>query len=180
MGRNVVVILCLTLLRIVPDNYEIRLYAKHAFIGQIVPTRYADRCAHAARTRSLASFLTVLAEGPEFLSEQLLFQGESARRGAKAFKRTTTKISELLQVLSGLAAQLTLASGLVLLVVFLAQHHPPVVAGVRGSLTFVDSFPHLDYLVWVLVLALILRAFVRLRSLNRRFARIESHSDGPS
>lgn len=134
----------------------------------------------AARTRSLASFLTVLAEGPEFLSEQLLFQGESARRGAKAFKRTTTKISELLQVLSGLAAQLTLASGLVLLVVFLAQHHPPVVAGVRGSLTFVDSFPHLDYLVWVLVLALILRAFVRLRSLNRRFARIESHSDGPS
>ena len=133
----------------------------------------------AARTRSLASFLTVLAEGPEFLSEQLLFQGESARRGAKAFKRTTTKISELLQVLSGLAAQATLAVGIVLLIAFLGQHHPLAIAGVRGSLTYVDAFPHLDYIVWVLVLVLVLRAFVKLRSLNRRFARIEARSDGP-
>jgi ubiquinone biosynthesis protein len=133
-----------------------------------------------ARTRSLASFLTVLAEGPEFLSEQLLFQGESARRGAKAFKRTTTKISELLQVLTGLAAQATLATGLLLLVVFLAQHHPRVIASVRGSLTYVEAFPRIDYAVWVVGLALIVRAFVKLRSLNRRFARIESHSDGPS
>lgn len=134
----------------------------------------------AARRRSLASFLTVLAEGPEFLSEQLLFQGESARRGAKAFKRTTTKVSELLQVLSGLAAQATFATGLLLLVVFVAQHHPQAIASLRGSLTYVDAFPHIDYPVWVLGLALILRAFVKLRSLNRRFARIESHSDGPS
>jgi ubiquinone biosynthesis protein len=132
------------------------------------------------RRRSLASFLTVLAEGPEFLSEQLLFQGESARRGAKAFKRTTTKISELLQVLSGLAAQATLAVGVLLAAVFLAQHHPAVVAPLRRSLTFVDAFPPIDYVVWVLGLALILRAFVKLRSLNRRFARIESRSDGPS
>ncbi len=133
-----------------------------------------------ARTRSLSSFVTVLAEGPEFLSEQLLFQGESARRGAKAFKRTTTKISDLLQVLTGLAAQATLAGGLLLLVVFLAQHHPQAIASVRGSLTYVDAFPHIDYAVWVIGLALILRAFVKLRSLNKRFARVESNSDGPS
>jgi hypothetical protein len=44
----------------------------------------------------------------------------------------------------------------------------------------VDAFPRIDYAVWVIGLALILRAFVKLRSLNRRFARIESHSDGPS
>jgi ubiquinone biosynthesis protein len=133
-----------------------------------------------ARTRSLSNFLTVLAEGPEFLSEQLLFQGESARRGAKAFKRTTTKISELLQVLSGLAAQATLAAGVLLAAVFLAQHHPAVIAPVRGSLTYVEIFPRLDYAVWVVGLILIFRAFVKLRSLNRRFARIESSSDGPS
>jgi ubiquinone biosynthesis protein len=133
-----------------------------------------------SRRRSLASFLTVLAEGPEFLSEQLLFQGESARRGAKAFKRTTTKISELLQVLSGLAAQATLATGLLLAAVFLAQHHPVIVAPMRGSLTYVEIFPRLDYAVWVIGLLLTFRAFVKLRSLNRRFARIESTSDGPS
>ncbi|HEV7499918.1 MAG TPA: AarF/ABC1/UbiB kinase family protein, partial [Vicinamibacteria bacterium] len=133
-----------------------------------------------ARTRSLSSFVTVLAEGPEFLSEQLLFQGEHARRGAKAFKRTTTKISDLLQVLSGLAAQATLAAGLLLFIVFLAQHHPSVIAGMRGSVTYVDAFPRIDYAVWVVGLLLILRAAVKLRALNRRFGRVESNSDGPT
>jgi ubiquinone biosynthesis protein len=132
-----------------------------------------------ARRRSLASFLTVLSEGPEFLSEQVLFQGESARRGAKAFKRTTTKISELLQVLSGLASQATLIVGVLLSTVFLAQHHPAAVSPVRASLTWVNVFPHLDYVVWVIGLVLILRAFLKLRALNRRFARIESTSEGP-
>ena len=88
--------------------------------------------------------------------------------------------SDLLQVLSGLAAQATLACGLLLSVVFLAQHHPALIAGVRGSVTYVDAFPRIDYAVWVLGLLLILRAFVKLRALNKRFARIESHSDGPS
>jgi len=133
----------------------------------------------AARRRSLASFLTVLSEGPEFLSEQVLFQGESARRGAKAFKRTTTKISELLQVLSGLASQATLIVGVLLSTVFLAQHHPAAVGPMRRSLTYVDVFPHLDYVVWVIGLVLIFRAFLKLRALNRRFARIESSSEGP-
>jgi hypothetical protein len=50
--------------------------------------------------------------------------GRVARR-AKAFKRTTTKISDLLEVLTGFAAQATLACGLLLSIVFLAQHHPP-------------------------------------------------------
>ena len=53
VGRNVVVILCLTLLRIVPDNHEIGLDAKQTLVGQIVPTRDTDRRAHTARMRSL-------------------------------------------------------------------------------------------------------------------------------
>ena len=48
------------------------------------------------------------------------------------------------------------------------------------SVTFVDAFPRIDYAVWVLGLLLILRAFIKLRTLNKRFARIESNSDGPS
>lgn len=133
----------------------------------------------AVRARGLASFLSVLADGPDFLAEQLLFQGEASRRGAKAFKRTTTKIADLLQVLAGLAASATLGAALLLGLAFLAQHHPAVIAPIRGWVTYVDALPRIDYPIWVLGLALLLRAFFKLLGLRQRFARAEARSDGP-
>jgi ubiquinone biosynthesis protein len=133
----------------------------------------------ALRARGLASFLNVLADGPDFLAERMLFQGEAARRGAKAFKRTTSKIASLLAVLAGIAASGVLGITLLSGVAFLAQHYPGFVAPVRPWVGYVDLFPALDYLIWVLVLALLGRTSIRLNALRNRFARAEAGSDGP-
>lgn len=133
----------------------------------------------AVRARGLASVLTVLADGPDFLAEHLLFQGEAARRGAKAFKRTTTKIADLLQAMCTLGAYGTLATFGLLGIVFLAQHHPGAIASFRGWVTYVDAFPRIDYPIWVLGLALLLRAFVKFLGLRSGFSRAEAHSDAP-
>jgi ubiquinone biosynthesis protein len=130
------------------------------------------------RARGLASFLNVLAEGPDFLAERMLFQGEAARRGAKAFKRTTSKIASLLAVVAGGMASLVLATTILGGLAFLAQHHPGAVAPIRGVLTYVDPLPQVDYLIWVLGLALLGRTYVKLRSLRGRLARAEAGTDG--
>lgn len=167
-----------SLAHLLPDANMLKIGRRYWYKAR---RRALDRFSDpAVRARGLASFLSVLADGPDYLAEHLLFQGEAARRKAKAFKLTTTKIADLLQFLSGLAAHATLAAGLLLAIVFLAQHHPSVIASVRGWVTYVDAFPRIDYPIWVLGLALTFRAFFKLLSLRKRFGLAEARPDGPS
>jgi ubiquinone biosynthesis protein len=158
-----------------PDSNLLKIGARYWYKAR---RRAVDRMKDpSTRARGIAGLISVVTEGPDFIAEQLLFQSEGARRRAKAFRRTTTKIAHLLEVLSGVGVSLSLGVAVLLALVYLAQHHATTIAHFREYITYVDWFPYIDTPLWVLGFAALFDLHLKLRDLRRRFARAETRPE---
>ena len=142
----------------------------------------AKRTSPDERIRGMVGVMQLLRDGPEFLQEQLLFQGEGIRRRAKAFRRTTSKISDMLELGAEFVAAGVLACVFLLVGAYLSQHHPsvPEALGLSGSLGYVRYIPVIDEPLWVILLMVLAHVWLRILSLKRRFAQTEVRTEAVS
>jgi len=115
-------------------------------------------------------------------NEYLFHQSAIVRRQAQVFEGTTSKLSYFFEVLFAQLAGLEISAGLLIVIIFLHQHHRLLVQPWMGAqIDFLVSFlPRLDYSLWLAILLVDVYFCATAIKLKNKFAAREMRhtSDG--
>ncbi|MCP4150315.1 MAG: AarF/ABC1/UbiB kinase family protein [bacterium] len=115
-----------------------------------------------------------LIDYPREFSEMSIYRGASVRRLAQVFESTTTRVSRLAATFFEIGGVFSLVMGLIFGFVFLSQHS--AFLNIKQGTLFAEGltlFPRLDWQVWGLFILFMLKGFVVLAKLARRFRKQE-------